>query len=791
MNVRQALILVGGRGTRLGEAARDYPKPLVPITGDLRFLDYLIEDIARHGIEEIVLLAGHLGEKVTERYQGKQIRNARMRVVIEPAPAGTGGALRYVAEDLDETFLLTNGDSFLDMNYLALAQAMQPGDLGAMALRKVPDAKRFGRVETNGGRIVAFREKDPSFEGASLISAGVYVLRRSVLDLVGPPPCSIETDVFPQLVAKNALSCRVFYGHFVDIGLPDTLEEARATLPGKLRRGAVLFDRDGTLIHDDGYTHKSEDLRWLPGAIDAIRRCNDAGKLAIVVTNQAGVARGFYDEDAVKRFHAHMQSELHPHGAHIDAFYYCPYHGDGVAAEYAHADHPDRKPNPGMLRRALLEWPIEREDTFVVGDTANDGGAAESIGLKHFLVRPGELLGAVEQGIRAAPRPKASSPISEIIQRADLARAWLFDHALPLWWERGFDRSANCFHERLSQDGAPVNLPRRIRVQARQTLVYARAGRMGWQGPWREAVEAGANVLVQRGIREDGGTRHLLNERGEPSDERRDLYDHAFVALGLSEAALALGARTDLVAAAAALADWTERNWADAAGGFHEGDLTPTPPRRQNPHMHWFEAMLALHEASGEHAHLDRATAMARLFERKFFDERFGALPEYFDEAWRPQADESGRIVEPGHEFEWSWLLHRWKALSGGDLREVAERLRVNGELYGINPRGDVHDDIHIDGRARTFTTRLWPHTERVKANIVRFERTRDPNAAASAIEAFDRMMSHCDGALPGLWRDHRTENGALIDQPVLASSFYHLMMAMFELTRVAAALKA
>lgn len=789
MNVRQALILVGGRGTRLGDAARDYPKPLVPIAGDVRFLDYLIEDIARHGIEEIVLLAGHLGEQVSERYQGKQIRNARMRVVIEPAPAGTGGALRYVAADLDETFLLTNGDSFLDMNYLALT--MQPGDLGAMALRSVPDAKRFGRVETNGDRIVAFHEKDASFEGASLISAGVYILRRSVLDLVGPPPCSIETDIFPQLVAQNALACRVFDGHFVDIGLPDTLEEARATLPDKLRRGAVLFDRDGTLIHDDGYTHKPEDLRWQPGAIDAIRRCNDAGRLAIVVTNQAGVARGFYDEDAVKRFHAHMQDELRPHGAHIDAFYYCPYHGDGVVAEYTYADHPDRKPNSGMLRRALLEWPIESTDSFVVGDTPNDGGAAEDIGLNHFLVQPGELLEAVERGICAPRAQKHSSAAQEIHKRAAHAREWLFDHALPLWWERGFDQRIGCFHERLAQDGAPVSLSRRIRVQARQTLVYARAGRMGWPGPWLDAVEAGARVLMQRGIREDGGTRHLLNELGEPADDRRDLYDHAFVVLGLSEAAIALGARANVVAAAVALADWTERNWADAAGGFHEGDITPTPPRRQNPHMHWFEAMLALHEASGKRAHLDRATAMAQLFERKFFDARFAALPEYFDAAWRPQADGSGRIVEPGHEFEWSWLLHRWNTLGGGDLHEVAEQLRINGELYGINARGDVHDDIHIDGRPRTLSTRLWPHTERVKANIVRFERARDPNAAASAVDAFDRMMSHCDGALAGLWRDRRAENGELADQPALASSFYHLMMAMFELTRVARALKA
>lgn len=789
--IRQALVLVGGRGTRLGDAARDYPKPLVPIAGDVRFLDYLIEDIARHGVEDIILLAGHLAEKVVERYEGKQIRNARLRVTIEPAAAGTAGALRYVGADLDDVFLLTNGDSFLDMNYLALAQALQPDDLGAMALRSVPDAKRFGRVETGDDRVVAFREKDPTFEGASLISAGVYVLRRSVIDMVGEPPCSIETEIFPQLVAKNALACHVFDGHFIDIGLPDTLEEARATLPEKLRRGAVLFDRDGTLIEDKGYTFRPEDLRWQPGAIKAIRRCNDAGALAIVVTNQAGVARGFYNESAVHRFHAHMQNELRQHGAHIDDFYYCPYHGDGVVEGYALADHPDRKPSPGMLRRALLEWPIDQTRTFVMGDTDNDSGAAQAAGLPHFIVKPGELLEAVESGLRRAPQPPRPSPVTALKQRADAARAWLFDQALPLWWETGFDRAIGCFHERLAQDGTPLNMARRIRVQARQTLVYARAGRMGWAGPWGEAVEAGANALLQHGLRADGGARHLLNERGEPADDRRDLYDHAFVALGLSEAALALGKRSDLIAAANTLADWTETNWAYPAGGFHEGDITPTPPRRQNPHMHWFEAMLALHEASGGRTPLDRATKIAELFESKFFNHRFGAVSEYFDDAWRPQADESGRIAEPGHGFEWSWLLNRWNTLGGGNLGDIAERLRVNGELYGINPSGDVYDDVHLDGHPRTITTRLWPHTERVKANVVRFERARDPNAAASAIQAFDAMMRHCDGALPGLWRDHRSADGALIDQPALASSLYHVTMAIYELVRVSETLKA
>lgn len=788
--IRQALILVGGRGTRLGDAARDYPKPLVPIAGGVRFLDYLIEDIARHGLEDIVLLAGHLAERVSERYHGKVIRGARLRVVTEPAPAGTGGALRYVAGDLDDAFLMANGDSFLDMNYLALAAALGPRDQGALALRRVGDAKRFGRVETKNDRVVSFHEKDASFDGEALISGGVYVLRRSVVDAIASLPCSIETDIFPALAAADALACATFEGYFIDIGLPETLGDARENLPAQMRRGAVFFDRDGTLIHDDGYTHKTEDLRWQLGAVEAIRACNDQGRLAIVVTNQAGVARGLYGEHAVQRFHAHMQSELRPHGAHIDAFYHCPHHGDGVVPEFAHANHPDRKPNPGMLRRAMLEWSIDAQSAFMVGDTENDTGAARAAGLPAFLVKPGELLDAVDIGLKARrAAPPQQTTIADLKRCAATGRAWLFDHALPLWWERGFDRDAQCFHERLALDGSPVSLPRRIRVQARQTIAYARAGRMGWQGPWREATQAGAQVLLEHALRADGGTRHLLDTAGAPADERRDLYDHAFVVLALAEAAHALGDRSDLITAANDLVSWTETHWAHPEGGFQEGDITPTPPRRQNPHMHWFEALLALYEATGDRVHLDRASTIAKLFKSKIFDERYGALPEFFDAQWRPQCGEDGRIVEPGHGFEWSWLLHRWHTLGGGDLGETAERLRVHGELYGVDPRGGICDDVYIDGRPRTLTSRLWPHTERIKANVVRFERTRDPLAAQAAAQAFSTLMLYLDTPAKGVWRERRLADASFIDEAAPASSFYHIMMAMFELSRATAEL--
>jgi mannose-6-phosphate isomerase len=200
--------------------------------------------------------------------------------------------------------------------------------------------------------------------------------------------------------------------------------------------------------------------------------------------------------------------------------------------------------------------------------------------------------------------------------------------------------------------------------------------------------------------------------------------------------------------------------------------------------MHMFEALLALYEASGKREHLERAGRIAELFRDRLFDARHGALPEYFDDAWRPQGE---LIVEPGHHFEWSWLLDRWNALGGGDLSAEAERLRVHAEVYGVDLKsGAVYDEIFADGRPRMLTSRLWPHTERIKANVVRFERTRDVAAADAAVEAFDMLMRYCDTPTPGLWRDRRRPDGGFIDEAAPASSFYHIMMALSELIRVA-----
>lgn len=155
-------------------------------------------------------------------------------------------------------------------------------------------------------------------------------------------------------------------------------------------RPAAFLDRDGVLNVDKGYLYRSEDFEWIPGAIEAVKRLNDHGFLVFVVTNQSGVARGYYGEDDVARLHAWMNDELAKHGARIDKFYYCPHYTEGPASEYVKACQC-RKPLPGLILAAFAEWDIDREKSFLIGDKDSDLVAAAAAGITGYKFAAADL----------------------------------------------------------------------------------------------------------------------------------------------------------------------------------------------------------------------------------------------------------------------------------------------------------------------------------------------------------------------------------------------------------------
>ena len=397
--LKQVVILVGGRGTRLGNLTSDTPKPLLPVAGR-PFLDYLIAHFVRHGLSKILLLAGHNGQKIREQYLNDSVPGATIEVTVEPEALGTAGCLKFAEDQLDDLFLVANGDSLFDFNVLALLDnAAQNNCLAKLALRRTNDTNRFGQVKLNSqGRITEFAEKAATKNEAALINGGLYLMDKRVVDFVKDSPCSLEKEIFPCLLKAGSLSGQEYYGYFIDIGVPESYKRSQWEIPANLKRPAIFFDRDGTLNHDTGYTHRTNDLKWIPGAREAIRLCNDRGYYVFVVTNQAGVARGYYDEAAVNRFHEHMQQQLQTYGGHIDAFEYCPHHVDGTDHKYS-ISCTCRKPKTGMLEKLAFNWQIDIKNSLFIGDQDKDIECATQFGVDSRRYTQGSLLELVQEAL--------------------------------------------------------------------------------------------------------------------------------------------------------------------------------------------------------------------------------------------------------------------------------------------------------------------------------------------------------------------------------------------------------
>ncbi len=367
-------------------------------------------------------------------------------------------------------------------------------------------------------------------------------------------------------------------------------------------------------------------------------------------------------------------------------------------------------------------------------------------------------------------------------------RAHLVDELLPLWERHGLDRNRGGYWNRLGPDLAPLpDGHKRLLVHARQIFAFTRASELG-AGAWaRNAVAHGLEFLHARfWDPRFGGWFTTTDEAGAPLDRRKDLYGHAFAIFALAEHHRASGEPESLRLASATLELLRERLRDPVSGGFFETaseDWQPLAgPRRQNPHMHLVEALLVLAEVAPDSGALRDARSLVELLGARWLDARTGALGEHFDSHWRPLAGDAGRIVEPGHHFEWVWLLDRLQSLAPSDAaRALSDRLFEFGRRLGVDTDGGVFDQIDAEGRTLAVTKRLWPQTERVKALAARARATGDA-IARRELEAGLRycFARHVDPKTHG-WFEQLARDGRVISDAQNATSVYHVVVALEE----------
>ncbi|WP_298327880.1 AGE family epimerase/isomerase [Asticcacaulis sp.] len=369
-------------------------------------------------------------------------------------------------------------------------------------------------------------------------------------------------------------------------------------------------------------------------------------------------------------------------------------------------------------------------------------------------------------------------------------RDWLFNAALPIWRDTGVDKAKGGVFETLALDGTPADVNRRTRVAARQVYSYALARQMGYEGDVDTVIDAGLNWLSGPAAAPGGLVYAVLTPQGEVVKAEFDFYDHAFALLAYASAFKVRPHDKSLEQKAIAIRDTLMTTYKHPVRGFEEANPR-TLPLKTNPHMHMFEASLAWIEAGGDGVWKEIAGEIAQLCLDKFLHPENGSLREYFDGDWNPLEGEMGRIIEPGHQFEWAWLLVRWAAISGDDkFIAPAKRLVEIAEDFGTDhERNATVFELWDDFSVKDNKARLWAQTERMKAYVALQSIAATPEEktgyVAKLIKGIEGLELYFDAPVRGLYRDKMNPDGSFVQEPAPASTLYHIICAIDETFRV------
>ena len=378
-NVKEAVILAGGKGERLRPFTDTLPKPMYPI-GGIPFIVRLVNQIRDFGIDRIVILLGYMADKVISELGDGSKYGVNITYDITPIEYDTGDRLIHAADKLDDRFLLMYCDNYCPVDFPRLVKEFNENDaMIQMSVYSNKDGYTKNNIRMNdNGKLVDIYDKNRTAYGLQGVEIGYSIVKKEAINLVNDDVRNFTKAVFPKLVSMQKLYATVTDHRYYSIG---SYERMPLTEEFFREKKVAFLDRDGTInvrAPKACYIEKPEEFVWLDGAIDAIKLLNDNDVITILITNQPGIARGNLTVDDLNKIHAKMQNDLKVHGAHIDHIYYCPHNW--------HEGCDCRKPKPGMLYQAGRDLSLNLTECILFGDDPRDIEAADAARCQSVLV---------------------------------------------------------------------------------------------------------------------------------------------------------------------------------------------------------------------------------------------------------------------------------------------------------------------------------------------------------------------------------------------------------------------
>lgn len=397
----KTVIMAGGKGTRIASVASDIPKPMIPVAGK-PVLEHEIECLRGQGFTDLIITVSHLGHIITNYFGDGSKFGVHIEYFVEETPLGNAGALLRLKERLTEDFLLLNADAVFDIDFNRFVGFHRKHG-GLATLFTHPNNHPYDSgliVADEAGRVTRWLTKEDDRKGyyRNRVNAGLHVLSPKLLDQAfDTPKVDLDRQILKPLAGTGKMYVYDSPEYVRDMGTPERyaavcrdFEEGKVQARNlKNKQRAIFLDRDGTINEYVGFLRDINDFRLIEGVSDAIKRINQSGYLAIVVTNQPVIARGEVTVPQLNEIHNKMETLLGADGAYLDAIYYCPHHPHkGYEGEIPELkiDCDCRKPKAGMLRRAAQEFNIDLSQSWMVGDGENDLLCGQNGGCKTAMI---------------------------------------------------------------------------------------------------------------------------------------------------------------------------------------------------------------------------------------------------------------------------------------------------------------------------------------------------------------------------------------------------------------------